>query len=70
MKKKYIAPRVNIILSEMGASLLAGSGGSVEVDPPKNPDPENPTGPVTPGGGGISDAKQNTFSTWEEWDEY
>lgn len=70
MRKKYINPKVNILVSDMGTSLLAGSGGSVEVDPPQNPDPENPTGPVKPGSGGLTDAKQNTFSSWEDWDEY
>lgn len=61
-KKKYIVPRLECLLLEEGMSILAGTT-------------ERETGPESPeisGPGGKEEgrAKQNPFSSWENWDEY
>lgn len=68
-KKTYIHPEIQFVRVELYATLLAGSGsGSAEAGGGK---PGGGTsGGVTGGGGGFSDAKENQFSTWEDWDEY
>lgn len=62
-KKKYIVPRLDCLLVTEVSSILAGSPTDRETDP-ESPDIE--------GSGGSEDgrAKQNAFSTWEDWDEY
>lgn len=68
-KKIYIHPEIQFMRVELCTTLLAGSGsGSAEVGGGK---PSGGTGGDMSGtSGGFSDAKQNTFSSWEEWDEY
>lgn len=62
-KKKYIVPRLDCLLVTEVSSILAGSSTDRETGP-ESPDIE--------GSGGSEDgrAKQNAFSTWEDWDEY
>ena len=68
-KKTYIHPEIQFMRVELYATLLAGSGsGSAEAGG-GNPG-GGTSGGVTGGGGGFSDAKQNAFSTWKDWDEY
>lgn len=68
MRKKYVRPSIVLVKHFLEVPMLAGSPGDGEWVPP---------GPG--GGSGIgsgeegpssSEAKENTFSTWEDWDEY
>ena len=62
-KKKYIVPRLECLLVTEVSSILAGSPSDRETDGDK---------PVIEGSGGSEDgrAKENQFSSWENWDEY
>ena len=66
MRKKYARPSIDLVKHLPEVSILEGSSGDGTWAPPG-------------GGGGIgsgedgpdsSGAKQNQFSTWEDWDEY
>lgn len=66
MKKKYVRPSTELVKHLPEVPILAGSG-------------DGSWSPPTGGGGGIgsgedgpdsSGAKQNQFSSWEDWDEY
>ena len=69
-KKIYIHPETQFLQMGLDASFLAGSpnGGSAEAGGGSGSGGTG--GGVQGGGGGITDAKQNQFSTWEDWDEY
>lgn len=62
-KKKYIVPRLACLLVTEVSCILAGSPTDRETGP-ESPDVEGPGGPED------GRAKQNAFSTWEDWDEY
>lgn len=67
MKKKYVRPSTELVKHLPEVPILAGSG-------------DGDGSWLLPGGGGDIDsgenvpvssgAKENQFSTWEDWDEY
>lgn len=61
-KKKYIVPRLQSLLVTEYSYILAGS-------PTERENPDGPGMSESEGGEG-SRAKESTFSTWEDWDEY
>lgn len=68
MRKKYIAPNVELIKGGLRTVILAGSDtkgeGAQGTKPTTKKDEE-----ITPGtGDGL--AKNNHINAWENWDEY
>lgn len=69
MRKKYIRPSVELVRHISETPILAGSPGTGSSG--VGPDGEQGVG----GGGGEegpseTGAKENQFSSWENWDEY
>mgnify|MGYP000031530616 FL=1 len=65
MKKKYIAPKVEITFCYLEHSLLAGS------DPSRKPEvlmPEGPKSPIEETGEDIDQGAKG-FDAWSSWDE-
>lgn len=66
MRKKYIRPSVELVRHISETPILAGSPGTGSSGVGSDGEQEVESG-ETPGETG---AKENQFSTWEDWDEY
>lgn len=66
MRKKYIRPSVELVRHISETPILAGSPGTGSSGVGGDGEQEVGSG-ETPGETG---AKENQFSTWEDWDEY
>lgn len=68
MKKKYVRPSTELVKHLPEVPILAGSGdGDGSWSPPTGGGGDIGSGENVPGSSG---AKENQFSTWEDWDEY
>lgn len=64
MRKEYIRPSVELTSGFLCVSILAGSSGNGNTDLNGDKEKIDVDGPSETG------AKENQFSSWEEWDEY
>lgn len=67
MRKKYIRPSVELVRHISETPILAGSPGTGSSGVGRDGEQEVGSDGETPGETG---AKENQFSTWEDWDEY
>lgn len=67
MRKKYIRPSVELVRHISETPILAGSPGSGSSGVGRDGEQEVESDGEMPGETG---AKENQFSTWEDWDEY
>lgn len=66
MRKKYESPRIELVRHISETPILAGSSGTGTsgTGDDKEKEVDSGDGPSETG------AKQNPFSSWENWDEY
>ena len=67
MRKKYIRPSVELVRHISETPILAGSPGTGSSGVGRDGEQKVESDGETPGETG---AKENQFSTWEDWDEY
>lgn len=73
MKKKYIAPKIEIIV-ENGCNLLAGSGRNASYvvgDPSSKPSADETSGGISAGGDDIEFVGQGAkkYNGWGNWSD-
>ncbi len=74
MKKKYIAPKIEIIKVENGCNLLAGSDGNASYvvgDPTTKPSGDVNSGGISAGGDDIEFVGQGAkkYNGWTNWSD-